>query len=702
VSPNFTDIPPEPPAPSPSEFPAPAPAPADDATAPAAGVAAPPGAPRGPRARKPGTQGKRAYGCLIAFLVVGGLGILAVVLGFVVLAAAVGNVGSMQAANEYTETVLEGSGDDKIAVVAVEGVIMEMQASIFAKGNVVTRAVSQLRQASEDSDVKAVILIVDSPGGGVTASDIIYNEVVATKAAGKTVVVLMKDVAASGGYYISCPADLIMAHPTTITGSIGVIFQTFNVSGLMADFKIKTETVRALRIAGGRRAGHDDGRGQEGRPGADIRRLQGEGAWPRRRDRLLVGRGRTGEDAGRSEGGDSHSVHLDNEPAAGARRDEGRPAAGLCEGAGGGTGNPAAHVPLGAELLSTPMSADKSPPAAERITAQRARELAQQALRAGGMSEEDALAVADVLVEAELAGRAGHGLIRLAGLCKAAANTNAKAGRAKPEIVREGAAHALIDAKGQTGYLTASLAIDLACEKAAESGVAVVGVKNTTHAGFMGYYVRRAAGRRMIGALCAETFPRIAPTGSSEALLGTNPIAIAIPAEPDDIIIDLSTVSVTNGALLLMKSLGIALPAGLAFDAEGKATTDAAEALGGAVVPFGGPKGYCLALLVQVLSSGLLGMEVIPERGGAYGMLAAALDPEIFTMAGEFEASMSELRTRVKALAPEGNGGDGGGGGDGEVMLPGERAWRERAARLESGIDVSAELLRQIEGLASG
>jgi len=336
------------------------------------------------------------------------------------------------------------------------------------------------------------------------------------------------------------------------------------------------------------------------------------------------------------------------------------------------------------------MSASDAQPAAERITVERARKLAERALCASGLAEEKAAAVADVLIEAELAGRSGHGLIRVPGLC----GSVGKEARGEPEVVREGLGHAVIDAKGETGYLTASMAIDLACDKAGEAGIAAVGVKDTTHAGFMGYYARRASARGMIGAVCAETFPRMAPTGSTEALLGTNPLAVAIPAEPHDIVVDLSTASVTNGALMLMKTLGVGLPPGLAFDADGKETADAAAALAGAVVPFGGPKGYCIALVVQILSSALVGMEVIPERGGAYGMLAAAVAPEMFTTADEFAAAMSELRRRVKALRTE--------DGEAEVLLPGERAWLGRAERLEAGFDVAAGLLEKLEGLAGG
>ena len=325
-----------------------------------------------------------------------------------------------------------------------------------------------------------------------------------------------------------------------------------------------------------------------------------------------------------------------------------------------------------------------------RIPAERARQLAGGALVASGLAAEKAGAVADVLVEAELAGRATHGLIRVPSLC----GSVGKAERGEPEVVRDGAAWALIDGAGELGYLTASSAVDLACEKAQAFGVGIVGVRNTTHAGFMGYYVRRAAARGVIGAITADTFPRLAPTGSTEALLGTNPLAVAFPARPDPIVVDLSTAAVTNGQLMMLGALGTQLPPGLAFGADGGPTTDPAEALAGAVVPFGGPKGYCLALVVQLLSSALVGADVIPERGGNYGVFAAALDPGIFTSREEFAAGTGGLYRRMKGLRTA--------SAEAEVLLPGERAAAERRMRLTDGIELPAELLQRIEELGAG
>jgi protease-4 len=110
----------------------------------------------------------------------------------------------------------------------------------------VQEIVSQLRLAEKDEEVRAVLLKIDSPGGSTTASDVLYHEIMAfKKRTGAKVVVAMMDVATSGGYYISLPADFILAHPTTLTGSIGVIFMRPTVTGLMGKIGLDVEVSKS-------------------------------------------------------------------------------------------------------------------------------------------------------------------------------------------------------------------------------------------------------------------------------------------------------------------------------------------------------------------------------------------------------------------------------------------------------------------------
>src|SRR5210317_542396 len=140
------------------------------------------------------------------------------------------------AADPLQEYTLTGTQKGKVLVISIRGTISDTPKKQFVstRPSMVQEVVSQLRKAEEDPDVRAVILKVNSPGGSVTATDILYNEIVAFKQKTKAkVVVAMMGVAASGGYYISLPADYILAHPTTLTGSVGVIFLRPKVSGLM-------------------------------------------------------------------------------------------------------------------------------------------------------------------------------------------------------------------------------------------------------------------------------------------------------------------------------------------------------------------------------------------------------------------------------------------------------------------------------------
>jgi protease-4 len=147
-------------------------------------------------------------------------------------------------ADPLQEYTLEGKADEKILVIQIRGVISDAPREGFVRTrpSVVQEVVSQLRLAEKDENVKAVILKINSPGGSVTASDILYNEIAAFKKRNETTVVAaLMGLAASGGYYIALPADYILAHPTTITGSIGVIFARPKVAGLMQKIGVTVE-----------------------------------------------------------------------------------------------------------------------------------------------------------------------------------------------------------------------------------------------------------------------------------------------------------------------------------------------------------------------------------------------------------------------------------------------------------------------------
>ena len=150
----------------------------------------------------------------------------------------------------YKEKVIEGdpAAEAKIALIDIQGVLTsDQEDSIFSsKESQVVALVEKLRLAEQDPDVKAVLLRIDSPGGDVTTSDIMYNEVVAFRQRKKIpVVAAFMGVAASGGYYLASGCDAIVAHPTTITGSIGVISMHVSLVGLLEKIGVKVEALKS-------------------------------------------------------------------------------------------------------------------------------------------------------------------------------------------------------------------------------------------------------------------------------------------------------------------------------------------------------------------------------------------------------------------------------------------------------------------------
>lgn len=148
---------------------------------------------------------------------------------------------STEPLKEYT---LQGHGREKILLIPINGFISDAHKSLpfYRRPSMVQQIVSELNKAEKDKEIKAVILKIDSSGGSVSASDMLYNELMRFKAkSGAKVVAILMGVAASGGYYVALPADFIMAHPTTVTGSVGVVFLRPNVSGLMGKIGLEVD-----------------------------------------------------------------------------------------------------------------------------------------------------------------------------------------------------------------------------------------------------------------------------------------------------------------------------------------------------------------------------------------------------------------------------------------------------------------------------
>ncbi|MDE0469906.1 MAG: Ldh family oxidoreductase [Candidatus Poribacteria bacterium] len=313
-----------------------------------------------------------------------------------------------------------------------------------------------------------------------------------------------------------------------------------------------------------------------------------------------------------------------------------------------------------------------------------ARQLAETFLTKSGMPSTDATIIADILLEAELRGRKTHGFIRLTGIknrYKQGERTDIQIDEEKGQCVR-------VNGGNQPGYLVAYRAMELAIARTKQTGASIVGVYNTSHCGMAGYYVDMARKADIIGLLFADCLPRITPEGGTEAILGTNPIAVGIPSNTVPLLFDMSTAAITNGDLLVAMQEDTPIVEGIAFDPDGAPTTSADAALKGSVRPFGGHKGFGLALITQILAGVLVNAATIPPPGTNYGLLIIAIDPTGFVPLTQFKAEVDALIARVKENRLE--------SGVTEILIPGERAYRQREIHLADGIHLDDTLVNQL------
>ncbi|MDE0482809.1 MAG: Ldh family oxidoreductase [Candidatus Poribacteria bacterium] len=320
-----------------------------------------------------------------------------------------------------------------------------------------------------------------------------------------------------------------------------------------------------------------------------------------------------------------------------------------------------------------------------QISIDAARQLAETFLTTSGMSATDASVIADILLEAELRGRKTHGFIRLPGI----RSRYEQGKRSKIQVDKEEGQCIRVDGGNQPGYLVAYRAMELAIERAKRTGASICGVYNTSHCGMAGYYVDMARKKDLIGILFADCLPRITPEGGTEAILGTNPIAVGIPSNKTPLLFDMSTAAITNGDLLVAMRENTSIPEGLAFNPEGEPTTDAEQALKGSARPFGGHKGFGLALITQILAGALVNAATIPSPGTNYGLLLIVLDPAVFVPLEQFKTEVDSLIDRIKANRRE--------AGVEEILVPGQRAYRQREIYLKSGIDLDDTLVNQLK-----
>lgn len=322
-----------------------------------------------------------------------------------------------------------------------------------------------------------------------------------------------------------------------------------------------------------------------------------------------------------------------------------------------------------------------------------------------GFTEDESNIITDVLLLSDLYGIESHGMQRLARYHKGIEKGLIKVD-AKPEVVFETPVSAVIEGNDGMGQLISHKAMNIAIEKAKKSGMAVVTVRNSNHFGIAGYYAKMACDAGLMGLAFTNSEAIMVPTFGRLAMLGSNPIALAMPAEPYDFFFDASTTVVTRGKLEIYNKLGKPLPEGWALNAQGKGSTDAKDVLanivaknGGGIMPLGGEteqsgshKGYGYGMFCEIFTS-ILSMGMTSNHthtngkgGTCHGFIA--IDPNIF---GDADAIKEHLSTFLKELreSPKSEGAD-------RIYTHGEKEIFAKADRLKNGIDVNINTVAEM------
>jgi len=330
-----------------------------------------------------------------------------------------------------------------------------------------------------------------------------------------------------------------------------------------------------------------------------------------------------------------------------------------------------------------------------------------------GCSPSQAKMATEALLAADLRGIDSHGVARLSGYVRLW-----EAGRinASPSIriVHETPSTAVLDGDSGLGLVVAQEAMDIAIKKARDVGTGWVSVQNSNHFGIAGYYAMMALQHDMIGMAMTNASPLVAPTFSSDKMLGTNPIAVAAPAgEQPAFVADLATTTAANGKLEILQRKNLDTPSGWVQDKEGLASTDAhILKKGGALLPLGSDrehgshKGYALGAIVDVFSALLSGANYAPwvppfpayvpmpsrQPGKGIGHFLGALRIDAFRPANEFKRSMDDWIGGFRGAASI--------EGQQKVIVPGDPEREAQQHRMQQGIPLESSVVKDLQQVA--
>ncbi len=333
-------------------------------------------------------------------------------------------------------------------------------------------------------------------------------------------------------------------------------------------------------------------------------------------------------------------------------------------------------------------------------------------LQSIGCNDDDASLASEVLLSADLRGVDSHGVARLSGYVRLW-----EAGRVNTsptiKILHQTPSTAVVDGDRGLGLVVAPKAMQLAMEKATAVGTGWVSVQNSNHFGIAGYHAMMALQKEMIGMAMTNASALVAPTFSVERMLGTNPIAVAVPAGNEaPFVADMATTTAANGKLEILQRKGLDTPSGWVQDKDGNEVTDAhALKQGGALLPLGSDiehgshKGYALGSIVDIFSAVLSGANYGPwvppfpayvpmpenQPGKGIGHFFGAMRIDAFRPADEFKRDMDHWLNRFRAAKPV--------EGQERVLVPGDPEREFEEARRVNGIPLLPVVLEDLDFL---
>jgi LDH2 family malate/lactate/ureidoglycolate dehydrogenase len=293
-------------------------------------------------------------------------------------------------------------------------------------------------------------------------------------------------------------------------------------------------------------------------------------------------------------------------------------------------------------------------------------DVARDVLMRVSTPEDNALSVAQSLVSAQEAGHASHGVIRLIEYTSFVKKGTVIPG-AQPKLLREVGAIGIIDGNWGWGQVACKFALAKVKEQISNFGTYTITVKNVNHIGRLGEYMETLTKEGLFSMMWCNSDPAVAAYGGVTRMFGTNPFAAGIPNGKEPIIIDFATAASAEGKLRVARANGQSVPTGMVIDKDGQDSTDPKAFYdGGSILPFGGHKGYCMSLFVELvggaLSGGHAAMAKSYIRGN--GTVLIAMDPEFFVGSEIFEAEIAESAAKIKSTRPAKP--------ENPVLLPGE------------------------------